>query len=367
MKFTVTDKKAFMDGLKAVQRALGTRTSLPILGMLKLDATPDGVQVSATDITFGLTAHVPAEVSMPGTLCVPPVFIDMVGNAQGPVDFSVNERTATMTITARGSRHQLKGLSGDEFPIHAAGAKPVFGLPANLFTEAVEQVAICAATDAARPVLCSVHLHAEDATLIMVAADGFRLAERTLTLAAPLGQVLDINIPAKALRDFASRARGDVVLALTDNAVELSTATLTGYIQLADGNFPDYKNIIPRDARPAIEFNVEAALRAAGAVELVARDVSNTSRFSLKKLADDTHQIEITATAAEIGQGEAEFPVATEAADGFVALNIAYLRELLGAMRTEKAQMFLGQPTAPVVFLAGGYLQYVVMPMHVGK
>jgi DNA polymerase-3 subunit beta len=254
MKASVTQQH-LAHGLSIVSRAVSPRSTLPVLANV-LIATDEGrLRLSATNLELGITCWIPANIEEEGSITVPArTFVDLVGTFPPElVHLALDARTQTLNVNCNSSAHEIKGIDAQDFPpVPVPDLTESVDLDLVTFKEMIQQVAFAASVDEARPVLQGVKMEMVENTFTLAATDGFRISVRKEMLANPLKQNFSIIIPARAMNELARIAgendkevsmvvpagRGQVIFHLKD--AELVS-------QLIDGNFPDYRAIIPHN------------------------------------------------------------------------------------------------------------------------
>jgi DNA polymerase-3 subunit beta len=251
----------------------------------------------------------------------------------------------------------------------------------------VEQVAFAAAQDESRPVLAGVLVKFEGSRLILAAADGFRLAVRTLELP---GETPDLSmiVPARALAELArvlpDEEGKQVELSATPNRSQIlfkfsSSAGSGQDVQLVsrliEGQFPDYARIIPQEAKTTALMPTREFVQATRAASVFARDNAMIVRCQFTPAEEQQElalgKVVVTANSAELGDDSGDLDASIQGEEQEVAFNGAYLREAIEALRSPQVRVELTGPASPGIFRpAGGeatdYL-HVIMPMHVAK
>ena len=120
MKFSIT-REQLQEGLVAVAAAVPTKTTLPVLSNILLEATKDGIRLSGTDLDISVATTVSASVDQEGAITLP---------ARKLVEIVRELPSASIRITAAGeqrvtiecgrSRFRLLGLPREEFPAFPA-------------------------------------------------------------------------------------------------------------------------------------------------------------------------------------------------------------------------------------------------------
>ncbi|GAB4488717.1 MAG: DNA polymerase III subunit beta [Anaerolineales bacterium] len=376
MKVTVLQEN-LARGLSIVSRAVSPRSTLPVLANVLLATDEGRLRLSATNLEMGITCWIGARVEEEGSTTVPArTFADLVGTMPDPqVSLTLDQRTQTLNVRSGSSTNDIKGIDAQEFPPLPV---PDFGDAINInvsdFKEMIHQVAFAASTDEARPVLMGVLLKVDGDSVIMAAADGFRLSVRTATLSSPAAQPVSAIIPARALSELARiasdgeqmiemvlpKGRGQVVFRVKD--VELVS-------QLIDGTFPDYQQIIPRSYKSRTLVSTASLLKACKQAEIFAREGSNVVRMNIKNSGElQPGEVEISAHSEETGSNETIVEATVDGIPLLIAFNVKFLREVLEVIKTPNVAIETSAPNAPgVVKPVGedGFI-HVIMPMHLG-
>ncbi|HEX9013560.1 MAG TPA: DNA polymerase III subunit beta [Anaerolineaceae bacterium] len=376
MKATVSQQN-LAHGLSIVSRAVSTRSTLPVLSNV-LIATDEGrLRLSATNLELGITCWIGARVEEEGSTTVPArTFTDLVGAL--PVDqvcLTLNPRNQSLNVRCGASTSDIKGIDAQEFPPFPA-ADLSDGILLNVadFKEMVQQVVFAASTDEARPVLMGVLVSIAGNEITLAAADGFRISERKAVLANPASQDVTAIIPARALSELARvandpeqsiqmlipKGRGQVVFHMKD--IELVS-------QLIDGNFPPYRQVIPRSYKTRTVISTGELLKACKQAEIIAREGTNVARISITPAGElKPGTVEISSQSEETGSSEVTVDASIEGAPLLIAFNVRFLREVLEVIKTPNVSLETTQPNSPGTIRPVGEdtFLHVIMPMHLG-
>ena len=365
-------------GLSIVGRAVSPRSTLPVLGNVLLVTDAGRLKLSATNLEVGINCWIGARVEEDGSTTVPArTFIDLV-NALPPeqVDMELVVRTQTLNLHAGRSEANIKGIDAQEFPIvpvpEGEGGIPV---EAAVLRTAIEQVAFAAATDESRPILTGVLAKFEGTQLTLAAADGFRLSVRTIPLPQSVPDPFSIIIPARALTEL-GRISGEqeepivITVTPTRNQVIFQLTDIVLVSQLIDGNFPDYRQIIPQDHATHTVVDTAALLKACKTALIFARDAAHITRVHVKPDSElSPGHVVISATSAETGDDVSELDASIEGEEVEIAFNVRYLIDLLSVIGTPQVALDTTTSSSPGVVRPIGDVDYthVIMPMHLGR
>jgi DNA polymerase-3 subunit beta len=365
-------------GLSVVGRAVSPRSTLPVLGNVLLATDAGRLKLSATNLEVGVNCWIGAKVEEEGAITVPArTFIDLV-SALPPerVDMELVVRTQTLNLRAGRSEANVKGIDAQEFPLvpvpEGDGGIPI---EPDVLRTAIEQVALAAATDESRPILTGVLAKFEDSQLTLAAADGFRLSVRTVSLPQSVSDPFSIIIPARALTELgriSGEQKDPVIITITPtrNQVLFQLTNIVLVSQLIDGNFPDYRQIIPHDRTTHTVVDTAALLKACKTAHIFARDAAHISRLHVKPGSElaPGHVI-VSATSAETGDDVSELDASIEGEEIEIAFNVKYLIDVLAVVGTPQVALDTTTPSSPGVLRPVGDVDFthVIMPMHLGR
>jgi DNA polymerase-3 subunit beta len=375
MKASVTQQH-LAHGLSIVSRAVSPRSTLPVLANVLLATDEGRLRLSATNLELGITCWIPAQIQEEGSITVPSrTFVDLVGTfPPDMVNMALDTRTQTLNVACNSSVHEIKGIDAQDFPpVPVPDLSEGIDLDLTSFKEMIQQVAFAASVDEARPVLQGVKMEVTDNVLTLAATDGFRISVRKQTLVNPIKQNFSIIIPARALNELARIAgendknvtmvvpagRGQVIFHLKD--AELVS-------QLIDGNFPDYRAILPKSYKTRTVVSTPAFLKACKQAEIIAREGNNVIRLNVLPEEGGPGRVEINSQTEETGKSDIQMEAEIEGGAILIAFNVKFLREVLDVVRSPKVALETNTNNAPGVIHPVGDddFVHVIMPMHIG-
>jgi DNA polymerase III subunit beta len=372
------------EGLNVVGRVVPTKSTLPVLSNVLLSTRDGELQLTANNLELSVAHRVSAAVSREGEITLPARlladYVALLDHGQ-KVDLDLNAKTHKVHLSCGRYEANVAGIDAEDFPpIPSVSGGASFALPAGALKEAIDQVVFAAAPDDTRPVLAGVLMRLGSGSLTLAAADGFRLAVRTLEVPEG-GPELQMIVPARTLAEVArllpDSADEQVAINITPNANQIYFAFGKTEItsRLIDGQFPDYQRIIPPEARTNVVLSTTDFLRATRAAAVFARDNSNIVRLECSPSAEDAElalgSVLVKSTSAEMGDNEGHLDASVSGDETQIAFNGRYLRDALEAIDSTRVVLQITGPTSPGVIkpegeLDGNYL-HVIMPMHVAR
>jgi DNA polymerase-3 subunit beta len=274
----------------------------------------------------------------------------------------------------------IAGIDAEDFPpIPTVSGGASFAMEAAALKEAIGQVVFAAAPDDTRPVLAGVLVRLSHGTLTLAAADGFRLAVRTVEVPAP-GPDLQMIVPARALTEVArllpTEEGEQVTVSCTANQNQVLFAFGKTEVtsRLIEGQFPDYQRIIPGEAKTQVVLSTGDFLRATRAATVFARDNSNIVRLECTPPREGAElaqgRVLVKSTSAEMGDNEGHLDASIQGEETQIAFNGKYLRDALEVIDSQQVALQITGPSSPGILRPvgepNGYL-HVIMPMHVAR
>jgi DNA polymerase III subunit beta len=375
MKTSVSQQQ-LAHGLGIVSRAVSPRSTLPVLGNV-LIATDEGrLRLSATNLELGISCWIGAQIIEDGSITIPArTLADLINTLPNDnVTLTLNSATQTLNVTCGASVTDIKGIDAQEFPpMPVPDMNEAVELNVTDMKEMIQQVVFAASSDEARPVLQGVMMTVQDNEVTMAATDGFRISVRKSALTSPVTRPINVIIPARALSELARistdgsqmismivpQGRGQVIFKIKD--AELVS-------QLIEGQFPDYKLIIPRSFKTHTILSTSQFLNACRQVEIIARDSNFVIRLNIEPQGDAPGRVEISAQSEETGASDVKIDATIEGAGIEIAYNVRYLREVLDVIKTPNVVLENNANNTPGLIkpVSDDNFLHVIMPMHLG-
>lgn len=361
MKVTVTQEN-LNRALAAVSRVASSKTSLPILSNILIKTEKNRLLVAATNLEIASVYYVGAKVESDGALTIPARLVsEFVSNL--PKDNVVLKVDGSkLDIHSGNYKSTINGVVSDEFPtLPTITATSTVTIPSSLLKQAINQTVITASHDDTRPVLTGVLCHTNGGALYFAATDGYRLAERKLI---DTKETIKALIPAATLQEIARVIPEDideVTVLFDESQVKFSMGDVEVTSRLIDGNFPDYKQLIPKETDIVASIPTAELVRITKIASLFARE----SGGSITIHTDTTKAtVSIHSVASQLGENTSE-AAAEVTGEGSVTLNSRYLLEALGCVESPTITFGFSGKLAPCVVrpIGDDSYQHIVMPL----
>jgi len=358
------ERDVLAEAVGAAGRAATNRTgTLPVLAGVRLEVTGDRLVVTGTDLELTIRLEVEVGGERDGAVVVPGRLMGDIVKALPAGAVSVELDDEEVSISAGRSQFSVRPLALDDYPAQAEPGAEAVTLSADAVADALRQVVRAASTDDARAVLTGVLLAAEDDGLRMVATDSYRLAVRDLPDSDVLAAGQKVLIPGRALTEL-QRIMGDddqLTVRLGEREVTFEAGTTRLTTRLIEGEFPNYRNLLPSSYPNLLTVGKAAMIEAIRRVKILAQD-STPVRLTL---GGDT--VQLTAITQDVGNAAEEIDASYDGAEMTVAFNPDYLAAGMDAIDSDDVTLATMDPMKPAVLRGVGrddYL-YLLMPVRV--
>ncbi len=362
-------------GLGIVQRAVATRTTLPITQHVLLATDGGRLKFSATNLEVAISTWVGAEVLEDGAITIPARLLTDFINSLDRQHVEIKTTSPAKGIELKGEHVQatMNGADASEFP-------PIPSVDEGISTKvapkalrmAIHQVVMAAAVEDSRPVLTGVNVELEGTRLVLAAADGFRLAVHTTELLEPVSEKVSLIVPAKTLQEVERLIDGDdpidIVVTPQRSQILFRLKNVEIVSQLIQGTFPNYSQLIPQERSTRAVVNLGELQRATRTASIFAKDGSGIVRIEVTPGAGGAPgKLTVSSRAEELGDNTGDIAAEVEGGDGKIAFNSRYLSDVLGVLNEEQVALEMTTSSSPGVIRPVGddHYVHVVMPMFV--
>ena len=362
MELTVTQEN-LSKALNAVGRVANGKTQLPILSNILLRTDGNRLLIAATNLEIAITEYIGAKITKPGAITIPAKLVaEFVGNLPNDtIEFKVVKDN--LHIQSGSYKSIINGVIADEFPELPTineDASVQYNISVNDFKQAVNQTIVATSNDMARPVLTGVFWHSVEGMLYLAGTDGYRLAERRLVKTK--SQVSAI-IPSSTLQEVLRVLSDDsenIDILFDEMQVRFRIDNTEIISNLIDGNYPDYRQLIPATSANSAIVKKSDFSRIVKISGLFSRDSGGSLNISLKDDAISIHSI-----ASELGENTSKVEAAITG-EGEITLNSRYLTEALNVIDCEEVSFgFDGKMSPSLIHAVGKDVDYyhIIMPL----
>ncbi len=360
-----TTKEKILNAILIAERVVGKKESLPILSCILIEAEKELV-VRATNLEAGVEVVVPADIQEKGTIAVSASILSQTLRSISGDTVTFSSEDGNLLIESRGTKTLIKAVPQSEFPVlPTTTSKRGITLHRERVTRGLQAVSYAASPSMIRPDLGSIYIVIKDGSMVSVATDSFRLAEKTITgvgaqetgeLLIPLKHALELtHILDKIDEETVTIATEDAQLVLVGGGVRFVS-------RVVDATFPNYKEIVPKTSA------TEATMLKADLTEMLrkARVFSGNDQHVGLHIYPKKKIFTATARSNDVGEMSDSIDAALTGDDLDINFHIGYLSECLSSIESDSVQLSFAGPGRPLVIrgVSDASFMYLVMPLN---
>jgi DNA polymerase-3 subunit beta len=373
MKLSI-EKADLQRGLARLQAIVEKRSSMPILANVLVTATGKGdsgrLELAATDLEVGIRGSQPAKVQKPGALTISArKLYDIVRELPDETIQLEATPNAYLDIRCGRSRFTLAGTAAEEYPsLPDFAPGRMVRLQAAVLSQMIEGTMYAASMDETRYNLNGVYFEvlADTGRIRMVATDGHRLALVERTAGSDVsGLASGVIVPRKGLAELKrlvdEEDADEVEIGFEGNSGLVKKGDVTLVMRLIEGEFPNYKQVIPKQCDHHLTLSADSLVRALRRVALLSAEHSRAVKV---ELADG--KLQLSSRTPDLGEAQEEIDVDYAGPTISIGFNARYLLDCLSALGAKEVRLGLRDGGSPVEVRPTDDLESVavVMPMR---
>jgi len=358
------EREVLGEALSSAGRAVSGRGGpLPVLAGLRLSLVGNTLEITGSDLDLTISVTIAVDGREDGKTIIPAkLAVDIVRSfSEGRVDISTEGGQAAISCGRSDFTVQL--MPAEEWPQLSEPSGESFTVSATELSDGLSQVVKAASKDDSRPILTGVLLAAEAGGLRMVSTDSYRLAMRDLPGTSVLAEGKHVLVPSRALIETSRIIAGqtDITLILGEHDVSFVTSSSRLTTRLIEGEFPNYRGLIPTSQPNRLMVSRSALIDAVRRVRLMAREATPI-RLTL---GSDT--LDLRATTQDVGEAHEELDAKYEGVEMTVAFNPEYLLDGLEVTPGDEVTLETVDALKPALLRSGDNTDflYLLMPVRV--
>lgn len=346
-----------------VEKIVSKNPSLPILNNILLKTENGRLKISATNLEVGINYFLGARIEETGEITVPArIFSDFL-NGLTDEKITLSTKNNVLNINTEKYKTQILGFDSKDFPIiPKIKNEPFSTVPAKILKNGLVTVLDSVSTSETRPELAGLFMQFTNKQILFAATDSFRLTEKTVEVKQNKNNSFILpRITVLELIRLLGDVEDNVDIRYGDNQVSFSSEDFEVISRLVDGNYPDYKKVIPDKYISRLlvkKTDLEKNVRLAGLFSSSIADI---------KLNCNEKSITITAKNSDKGEIQIVNEVLLKNEPFDISLNHNYLLDGLKIIPTEHVIIEYTGQGSPLV-LKPEYetkdLTYLIMPLR---
>ena len=369
-----------IEAILLTAKACPKRPTHPILGCLKVEASQSQGEVSVTgfDLSVGITRSVPSDFIESGSICLPAGLLTEIIKGESEGSLEADPETYQATLRVGGSEFKLQGMGVDDYPAFPESDNTYsLGIPLESLNQALDAARYAISTDPTKQILTGLNFNTTAGEV--AATDGHRLAVCQLEYEFSTPE----PAPSFTLPESALSLVGAVIASLprdttlgmtyTESTIEIECGDTVVVSRLQEGNYPNYRQLIPKEFSQEVTLNTKECLTALKRAIPISKKGNNTIKFQGGCTPIGVKELHISTVCPDVGSMKTSVVIQDdgEMTEEPVGFNTTYLVECLSKIGTSQVTLHMNTPTSPVIITPYNPNQeephelHLVMPVQV--
>ncbi len=367
MQFNIS-KDQFLKALNKVQGIIEKKHTIPILANVLIEAINNQIIMTATDLEVGVKSTYEADIIESGKITISAKkLFEIIKELPDSVINITTKNNYWVEIKCEKSLFNLVGLSPDDFPKFPEINTNKVIIDKNIISEMIEKTIFSVSNDETKFNLTGIFIKNEDGFLNFVSTDGHRLS---LSKSSVDGLNEDkfqkgFILPKKGILEFRKLIEitdSLIHIGVTDNNFSISNDQSTLIMRMVDGDFPDYKRVIPEKGKNVAEIKRENFLHALRRISILSSEKSKGIKVSISK-----NLLVLSSSNPDLGDAREEIEIDYIGDDITIGFNARYIIDILQVIKTDSVNLFLKDNISPGLISPLNDENYitVIMPMRI--
>jgi DNA polymerase III subunit beta len=363
MKFK-SEKTGLLNAVQRVYSVISVKAPLPILANILIETSHDSIRLTATDLDIGISCVLAVEILEQGAITVPAKrLVDIIRELPSEKVSLHTKKNNLVTIETETCQFKLMGIAREEFPkLPEFKDKEALVIDQAGLRQMLNLTAFAASADETRYVLNGILFKISRTTMTLVSTDGKRLAVIDKKIQGQAEKDVSMIIPIKTIHELNRNLReeGQLSIIVGQSQVLFDLGDVVIISRLIEGEFPDYRQVIPPQSENKISVDRTLFLLALKRASLLSTPDYQAVKFEIFK-----NKILVSKSTPDVGESREEIPVGYSGKELAIGFNPHYIIDVLKNLDQEKVEFEITDSEKPGVIRTNGYV-YIVLPMRLG-
>lgn len=353
MKFVI-EKNVILEALTNVTRAIGLRTTIPILNGIKFELTKEGLSLLASDSELTIRIFIQEKdiknIEKEGSIIIQSKYIlDIIRKM--PADIICFEAIddTKIRIYTDNNEYSLNCYDINDYPnIRLDESKEPITIGADTLKSIINETSYAVSTQEVRPLLTGINLKINGDLLEAIATDSYRLAKKNIKLSTPVNASINIVIPGKSINELEKilSSNDEVVMHIFNNKILFKYLNIEFQTNLLSGTYPDTNHFIPNEFEYMINLNLRNFNDAVDRASLLAQSKDK----NIVRVLIDNKVMTITSSASEIGKTEEKLAIESSNKEKLeIAFSSRYMLDALKVIKDDEILLLINSDDKPIL------------------
>lgn len=356
------EKSVLLNGIQTVQNIITSKSALPILSNILIETQTKTLQLTATDLDIGISCAIPVDTLEQGAITIPAKrFGEIIKELPSDSVTITTKKNNMVIIETDTCQFKIMGLAREEFPrLPEFKDKHVIKMDQSGLRLMLNLTSFAVSFDETRYILNGILFRINKNSLSLVATDGKRLAVLDKKMSCDTDKEVSMIIPIKTIHELSRNLKeeGELSLVLSGNQILFDLGSAVIISRLIEGDFPDYRQVIPPVSENKLKIDREQFLLAVKRAALL-----STLDYQAVKLEVFKNKLVVSKSTPDIGESREEIAVEYSGKEMIIGFNPVYLIDVLKNLSVKAIEFELTDSDKPGIVRVDGYV-YLVLPMR---
>ncbi len=365
-------QKNLKEGLNIVGRASSKSVTLPVLKNILINTKDNFINLSATDLEISIKWWSLSKIEKEGEITIPYSSFSSFVNFLPSEKVNITTKNNSLFLQCGDYKTQLNGIKADEFPvIPEVQEKQKININSVILCEGLMQIIDIPSLSKVKPEISGILFSLINKELKLVATDSYRLAEKKISFTQDNQSNFSFIIPQRSAREIINILKDtnkEVEIIFDDNQIlfrikmdDFDHPSIELTSKIIEGNYPDYKSIIPEKLNTQIIINKDDFLNKIKAASVF------TSRINEVNLTvyPDKEEMVIKSSNIDLGNYESKIKGKTKGEEVSISFNYKFILDGLINIKSSEISLEINDDNSPGILKPIGKddFLYVVMPV----
>jgi DNA polymerase III subunit beta len=357
------NRDILIKGLEVIQNIISAKATLPILSNILIETQKDKIRLTATDLNIGISCVIPVNTLVePGAITIPAKRFAGIIRELSDEDVEINtKKNNIVIIETKNCQFKIIGLPAEEFPkLPEFKDKEVIKIEQQLLKRMLAQTSFAVSLDEIKYILNGILFKITKDTITLIATDSKRLAVSQHKLTQEVTKEVSFIVPFKTLQELDRNLtdEGELCLIIGQNQALFDFKDVIIISRLIDGEFPDYRQVIPPVSEQKIVVDRQQFLFAIRRAALLA-----TPDYQAVKLEVFKDKVVVSKSTPDVGESREEMACEYRGKEMVIGFNPSFITDVLKVLATDTIEFEVAGGEKPGVVRSQGYI-YIVLPMR---
>lgn len=346
-------------------KAVPSRTTMPILECILIDASSNIIKFTTNDMELGIETVVEGTIEQKGIVALDAKIFSEIIRKLPDNDVVINtDSNLNTTITCEKAKFNIPGKSGEDFA-YLPVIEREQSLTISQFTlkEMIRQTIFSIAVNENNRIMTGELFQIQDNKLKIVSLDGHRIAIRTMELKKDY-EDRKVVVPGKTLNEISKILSGEVddqvSIFFSSNHIVFEFDNTVVVSRLIEGEYFKIDQMLSSDYETKVQINRKEFLDCIDRATLLIRE--SEKRPIIINVEDGSMELKIDSA---MGSMNEQIDIEKEGKDILIGFNPKFLIDALKVIDDETISIYLVNPKAPCFIRDDeGRYTYLILPVN---